>query len=127
MFTDELDIKLERATPDLLGSTGSIVVTKEDTIILNRRRRKKNQPRSAASKSEVASPIVTVLCLGSTLRIIFNAHNQIVMIFMTYKSLCFRGNAWLLYQCKSVSSIVLSSPLTANPPSSSTPEGSFSS
>jgi chaperonin GroEL len=34
-FTDELDIKLERATPDLLGSTGSITITKEDTIILN--------------------------------------------------------------------------------------------
>jgi chaperonin GroEL len=35
VFTDELDIKLERATPDLLGSTGSITVTKADTIILN--------------------------------------------------------------------------------------------
>ncbi|KAF5381320.1 hypothetical protein D9615_008438 [Tricholomella constricta] len=35
VFTDELDIKLERATSDLLGSTGSITITKEDTIILN--------------------------------------------------------------------------------------------
>ena len=35
VFTDELDIKLERATPDLLGSTGSITITKEDTILLN--------------------------------------------------------------------------------------------
>jgi len=35
VFTDELDIKLERATPDLLSSTGSITVTKEDTIVLN--------------------------------------------------------------------------------------------
>jgi chaperonin GroEL len=35
VFRDELDIKLERATPDMLGSTGSITVTKEDTIILN--------------------------------------------------------------------------------------------
>ena len=35
VFTDELDIKLERLTPDLLGSTGSITITKEDTIILN--------------------------------------------------------------------------------------------
>ncbi|KAG5642943.1 chaperonin [Asterophora parasitica] len=35
VFTDELDIKLERATPDLLGSTGSITITKDDTIILN--------------------------------------------------------------------------------------------
>ncbi|KFA66636.1 hypothetical protein S40285_03059 [Stachybotrys chlorohalonatus IBT 40285] len=35
VFTDELDIKLDKATPDLLGSTGSITITKEDTIILN--------------------------------------------------------------------------------------------
>ncbi|KAJ7489553.1 TCP-1/cpn60 chaperonin family-domain-containing protein [Mycena latifolia] len=35
VFTDELDIKLERATPDMLGTTGSITVTKEDTIVLN--------------------------------------------------------------------------------------------
>jgi chaperonin GroEL len=35
VFTDELDIKLERATLDLLGSTGSITITKEDTIVLN--------------------------------------------------------------------------------------------
>ncbi|KAJ7621819.1 chaperonin Cpn60/TCP-1 family [Mycena rosella] len=35
VFTDELDIKLERATPDMLGSTGSITITKEDTIVLN--------------------------------------------------------------------------------------------
>ncbi|KAI4171217.1 MAG: hypothetical protein LQ343_004423 [Gyalolechia ehrenbergii] len=35
VFTDELDLKLEKATPDNLGSTGSITITKEDTIILN--------------------------------------------------------------------------------------------
>ncbi|TDL19285.1 chaperonin GroL [Rickenella mellea] len=35
VFTDELDIKLERATSDLLGSTGSVTITKEDTIFLN--------------------------------------------------------------------------------------------
>ncbi|PTB67502.1 hsp60 mitochondrial precursor-like protein [Trichoderma citrinoviride] len=35
VFSDELDIKLEKATPDMLGSTGSITITKEDTIILN--------------------------------------------------------------------------------------------
>jgi chaperonin GroEL len=35
VFTDELNIKLERATPDLLGSTGSITITKDDTIMLN--------------------------------------------------------------------------------------------
>ncbi|KAI7861188.1 hsp60-like protein [Circinella umbellata] len=35
VFSDELDIKLERATPDLYGTTGSVTITKEDTIILN--------------------------------------------------------------------------------------------
>lgn len=35
VFTDDLEIKLEKATPDMLGSTGSITITKEDTIILN--------------------------------------------------------------------------------------------
>jgi chaperonin GroEL len=35
VFTDDLDIKLEHATPQMLGSTGSITITKEDTIILN--------------------------------------------------------------------------------------------
>ncbi|KAJ4316429.1 chaperonin [Fusarium piperis] len=35
VFTDELDVKLEKATPDMLGSTGSITITKEDTILLN--------------------------------------------------------------------------------------------
>ncbi|EMD31541.1 hypothetical protein CERSUDRAFT_144847 [Gelatoporia subvermispora B] len=35
VFTDELDIKLERMTPDMLGSTGSVTITKDDTIILN--------------------------------------------------------------------------------------------
>ncbi|PCD41758.1 hypothetical protein AU210_004302 [Fusarium oxysporum f. sp. radicis-cucumerinum] len=35
VFTDELDIKLDKATPDMLGSTGSITITKEDTIVLN--------------------------------------------------------------------------------------------
>jgi chaperonin GroEL len=34
-FNDELDIKLEKATPDLLGSTGSVSITKDDTILLN--------------------------------------------------------------------------------------------
>jgi chaperonin GroEL len=35
VFTDELDRKLEHSTVDFLGSTGSISITKEDTIILN--------------------------------------------------------------------------------------------
>jgi chaperonin GroEL len=35
VFTEELDIQHERVAADLLGSMGSITVTKEDTIILN--------------------------------------------------------------------------------------------
>ena len=35
VFTDELDLKLEKLTPEMLGSTGSITITKEDTILLN--------------------------------------------------------------------------------------------
>lgn len=35
VFTEELDIKPENATIDLLGSAGSITITKEDTVILN--------------------------------------------------------------------------------------------
>lgn len=35
VFTDELDIKLDKLTADMLGSTGSITITKEDTIVLN--------------------------------------------------------------------------------------------
>ncbi|KAH8920335.1 chaperonin GroL [Atractiella rhizophila] len=34
VFTDELDIKLDRATPDLLGSCGSLTITKDDTVLL---------------------------------------------------------------------------------------------
>ncbi|PCH39724.1 chaperonin GroL [Wolfiporia cocos MD-104 SS10] len=35
VFTEDLDMKLEQLTPDMLGSSGSITITKEDTIILN--------------------------------------------------------------------------------------------
>ena len=35
VFSDELDVKLERATPDMLGTTGSVTITKEDTIFMN--------------------------------------------------------------------------------------------
>ncbi|KAI9031902.1 hsp60-like protein [Phycomyces nitens] len=35
VFSDELDIKLEKASPELFGTTGSVSITKEDTIILN--------------------------------------------------------------------------------------------
>lgn len=35
VFTDELDIKLEKATPDMLGSAGAVTVTKDDTVLMN--------------------------------------------------------------------------------------------
>ncbi|KAF5338148.1 hypothetical protein D9611_014568 [Ephemerocybe angulata] len=35
VFTDEVEVKLEKASVELLGSTGSVTVTKDDTIILN--------------------------------------------------------------------------------------------
>lgn len=35
VFTEELDLKPENVTVDLLGSAGSITITKEDTVILN--------------------------------------------------------------------------------------------
>ncbi|KAG5460787.1 MAG: LOW QUALITY PROTEIN: heat shock protein 60 [Olpidium bornovanus] len=35
VFSEELDIKLEKVTADLLGTTGSVTVTKDDTILLN--------------------------------------------------------------------------------------------
>ncbi|CAO3622441.1 unnamed protein product [Mucor hiemalis] len=35
VFSDELDIKLDKATPELYGTTGSVTITKEDTVFLN--------------------------------------------------------------------------------------------
>lgn len=35
VFSDDFDVKLERATPNMLGTTGSVTITKEDTIFLN--------------------------------------------------------------------------------------------
>ncbi|KAI8365869.1 chaperonin Cpn60/TCP-1 family [Choanephora cucurbitarum] len=35
VFSDDLDLKLEKATPELFGTSGSVTVTKEDTIIMN--------------------------------------------------------------------------------------------
>jgi chaperonin GroEL len=35
VFSDELDNKMDKATPDLFGTTGSVTITKEDTVILN--------------------------------------------------------------------------------------------
>ncbi|CAO3587722.1 unnamed protein product [Absidia cylindrospora] len=35
VFNDELDSKLDKATPDLFGTTGSVTITKDDTVLLN--------------------------------------------------------------------------------------------
>jgi chaperonin GroEL len=35
VFSDELDNKMDKATADLFGTTGSVTITKEDTVILN--------------------------------------------------------------------------------------------
>ncbi|PVZ97484.1 hypothetical protein BB558_006526 [Smittium angustum] len=35
VFSEEQETKLEKATPEMLGSAGSITITKEDTFILN--------------------------------------------------------------------------------------------
>ncbi|KAI8984402.1 hsp60-like protein [Mycotypha africana] len=35
VFSDDADLKLEKATPELFGSSGSVTITKEDTTILN--------------------------------------------------------------------------------------------
>lgn len=42
VFTEELDLKPENATVDLLGSCGSISITKDDTVILNGEGSKEN-------------------------------------------------------------------------------------
>jgi len=55
VFTEELDIQLERATTDLLGSTGSITTTKEDTIVLNGEG-SKDSIQAAANRSGASSP-----------------------------------------------------------------------
>ena len=41
-FTEVLDLKPENATIDLLGSCGSITITKEDTVVLNGEGSKEN-------------------------------------------------------------------------------------
>ncbi|KAF6746448.1 heat shock protein [Ephemerocybe angulata] len=57
VFTDELEVKLEKATVDLLGSTGSVTITKDDTIILNGEGKKDAiQARCEQIRSLVADP-----------------------------------------------------------------------
>ena len=55
VFTEELDLKPENATPDLLGSCGSITITKEDTVVLNGSGAKENiQTRIEQIRQSVA-------------------------------------------------------------------------
>ncbi|KAF5335684.1 hypothetical protein D9611_009566 [Ephemerocybe angulata] len=57
VFTDELEVKLEKATVDLLGSTGSVTITKDDTIILNGEGKKDAiQARCEQIRALVADP-----------------------------------------------------------------------
>jgi chaperonin GroEL len=35
VFNDEMDSKLDKATADLFGTTGSVTITKDDTVLLN--------------------------------------------------------------------------------------------
>ncbi|KAF6746437.1 chaperonin Cpn60/TCP-1 family [Ephemerocybe angulata] len=57
VFTDELEVKLEKATVDLLGSTGSVTITKDDTIVLNGEGSKDAiQARCEQIRSLVADP-----------------------------------------------------------------------
>lgn len=42
VFTEELDLKPENATVELLGKAGSITITKEDTVVLNGEGAKEN-------------------------------------------------------------------------------------
>ncbi|KAF6741506.1 hypothetical protein DFP72DRAFT_1037298 [Ephemerocybe angulata] len=60
VFTDELEVKLEKVMVDLLGSTGSVTVTKDDTIILNGEAREGGkdaiQARCEQIRSLIADP-----------------------------------------------------------------------
>ncbi|KAH3675637.1 hypothetical protein WICMUC_002554 [Wickerhamomyces mucosus] len=55
VFNEELDLKPENATPELLGSAASITITKEDTVVLNGEGSKENiLERIEQIKSSVA-------------------------------------------------------------------------
>ncbi|KAF6745057.1 heat shock protein [Ephemerocybe angulata] len=57
VFSDEVEVKLEKASVELLGSTGSVTVTKDDTIILNGEGKKDAiQARCEQIRSLVADP-----------------------------------------------------------------------
>ncbi|GMM36551.1 chaperone ATPase [Saccharomycopsis crataegensis] len=57
VFTEELDIKPENATIDLLGKCGAITITKEDTVVLNGEGSKDNiQQRCEQIRAAMADP-----------------------------------------------------------------------
>lgn len=61
VFNEEIDLKPENATPELLGSCASVTITKEDTVILNGEGLKENilerieQIKSSVSADETSS------------------------------------------------------------------------
>ncbi|KAJ2005366.1 chaperonin [Coemansia thaxteri] len=60
VFSEELDLKLEKATPDMFGATGAVTVTKEDTFILNGAGHKESiNQRCEQIRAAVASPGVS--------------------------------------------------------------------
>lgn len=60
VFTEELDIKPENATLDLLGSCGSITITKDDTVVLNGEGSKDNiQARCEQIRTTIDDPQTT--------------------------------------------------------------------
>jgi chaperonin GroEL len=60
VFTEELDLKPENATIDLLGTAGSITITKEDTVILNGEGSKDNiQTRCEQIRAAIEDPVTT--------------------------------------------------------------------
>lgn len=57
VFTEELDIKPENATIELLGKCGSVTITKEDTVVLNGEGSKDNiQQRCEQIRAAIADP-----------------------------------------------------------------------
>jgi len=60
VFTEELDLKPENVTVDLLGSAGSITITKEDTVVLNGEGSKENiQTRCEQIRTTVGDAATT--------------------------------------------------------------------
>ena len=60
VFTEALDIKPENATLDLLGSCGSITITKDDTVVLNGEGSKDNiQSRCEQIRTTIDDPQTT--------------------------------------------------------------------